>query len=207
MAHRSRLGQPHAQVLPGVRGGCGAQRQEHAPRADRGTRDRAARPRAAAAFGDRLRARRRDRFRRGPRWGQAAAAGPQGDRWRRALRDRGAPAPGTRGGAAGAHRRTARLGQRLPLPRGRAPTTIALPTPPHGPAAPARFLSESDDRRSRVLGAVVHLTLDEGYDELLRSADRAVRGDVDGIVPQALPQQGAVLPRGVRRVRGRNDRP
>ena len=41
----------------------------------------------------------------------------------------------------------------------------ALPTPPHVPASPARFLS-GDDRRSRVLGAVVHLTLDEGFGEL-----------------------------------------
>lgn len=36
---------------------------------------------------------------------------------------------------------------------------------PHTPAEPARFL-ESDEKRSRVLGAVVHLTLDQGYDEL-----------------------------------------
>ncbi len=39
-------------------------------------------------------------------------------------------------------------------------------TPPlHRPAEPARFL-ESDEKRARVLGAVVHLTLDEGYHEL-----------------------------------------
>jgi AcrR family transcriptional regulator len=44
-------------------------------------------------------------------------------------------------------------------------TTIALPNPPHVPASPARFLS-GDDRRSRVLGAVVHLTLDEGFADL-----------------------------------------
>jgi AcrR family transcriptional regulator len=37
--------------------------------------------------------------------------------------------------------------------------------PPHRPAEPARFL-ESDEKRARVLGAVVHLTLDEGYQEL-----------------------------------------
>jgi AcrR family transcriptional regulator len=43
--------------------------------------------------------------------------------------------------------------------------TIALPNPPHVPASPAGFLS-GDDRRSRVLGAVVHLTLDEGFAEL-----------------------------------------
>jgi AcrR family transcriptional regulator len=36
---------------------------------------------------------------------------------------------------------------------------------PHTPAEPARFL-ESDDKRTRVLGAVVHLTLDQGYAEL-----------------------------------------
>jgi AcrR family transcriptional regulator len=36
---------------------------------------------------------------------------------------------------------------------------------PHTPAEPARFL-ESDDKRTRVLGAVVHLTLDQGYREL-----------------------------------------
>jgi AcrR family transcriptional regulator len=39
-------------------------------------------------------------------------------------------------------------------------------TPPaHRPAEPARFL-ESEEKRARVLGAVVHLTLDEGYQEL-----------------------------------------
>jgi AcrR family transcriptional regulator len=36
---------------------------------------------------------------------------------------------------------------------------------PHTPAEPARFL-ESDEKRTRVLGAVVHLTLDQGYEEL-----------------------------------------
>jgi AcrR family transcriptional regulator len=36
---------------------------------------------------------------------------------------------------------------------------------PHTPAEPARFL-ESDEKRARVLGAVVHLTLDQGYREL-----------------------------------------
>jgi AcrR family transcriptional regulator len=44
-------------------------------------------------------------------------------------------------------------------------TTSAFPNPPHVPAASARFLS-GDDRRSRVLGAVVHLTLDEGFGPL-----------------------------------------
>ena len=38
-------------------------------------------------------------------------------------------------------------------------------TVPHTPAEPARFL-ENDEKRARVLGAVVHLTLDQGYDEL-----------------------------------------
>jgi AcrR family transcriptional regulator len=42
---------------------------------------------------------------------------------------------------------------------------LTRPTPPHTPAEPARFL-ESDDRRSRVLGAIVHLTLDQGYQDL-----------------------------------------
>jgi AcrR family transcriptional regulator len=36
---------------------------------------------------------------------------------------------------------------------------------PHTPAEPAQFL-ESDEKRARVLGAVVHLTLDQGYREL-----------------------------------------
>ncbi len=44
-------------------------------------------------------------------------------------------------------------------------TTTAIPNPPHVPVSPARFLS-GDDRRSRVLGAVVHLTLDEGFGDL-----------------------------------------
>jgi AcrR family transcriptional regulator len=36
---------------------------------------------------------------------------------------------------------------------------------PHTPAEPARFL-EGDEKRARVLGAVVHLTLDQGYRDL-----------------------------------------
>jgi AcrR family transcriptional regulator len=40
-----------------------------------------------------------------------------------------------------------------------------LGTVPHIPAEPARFL-EGDEKRARVLGAVVHLTLDQGYREL-----------------------------------------
>jgi AcrR family transcriptional regulator len=42
---------------------------------------------------------------------------------------------------------------------------VSRTPPPYRPAEPARFL-ESDDKRARVLGAVVHLTLDEGYREL-----------------------------------------
>jgi len=42
---------------------------------------------------------------------------------------------------------------------------VSRTAPPHRPAEPARFL-ESDEKRARVLGAVVHLTLDEGYNEL-----------------------------------------
>jgi AcrR family transcriptional regulator len=42
---------------------------------------------------------------------------------------------------------------------------VARTPPPHRPVEPARFL-ESDEKRARVLGAVVHLTLDEGYHEL-----------------------------------------
>jgi AcrR family transcriptional regulator len=43
--------------------------------------------------------------------------------------------------------------------------TSGSPNPPHVPVAPARFLS-GDDKRSRTLGAVVHLTFDEGFREL-----------------------------------------
>jgi AcrR family transcriptional regulator len=39
------------------------------------------------------------------------------------------------------------------------------PTPPHQPPSPAAFLAR-DDKRARVLGSVVHLTLDEGYSRL-----------------------------------------
>jgi AcrR family transcriptional regulator len=39
------------------------------------------------------------------------------------------------------------------------------PTPPHQPPTPAAFLAR-DDKRARVLGSVVHLTLDEGYARL-----------------------------------------
>jgi len=40
-----------------------------------------------------------------------------------------------------------------------------LATPPKVPPTPAAFLA-SDDKRARVLGSVVHLTLDEGYSNL-----------------------------------------
>ena len=42
---------------------------------------------------------------------------------------------------------------------------VARTAPPHRPAEPAHFL-ESAEKRARVLGAVVHLTLDEGYNGL-----------------------------------------
>ncbi len=42
---------------------------------------------------------------------------------------------------------------------------LAVSNPPHVPPMPAKFLA-SEDKRARVLGAVVHLTLDEGYGEL-----------------------------------------
>jgi AcrR family transcriptional regulator len=41
-------------------------------------------------------------------------------------------------------------------------SAIGMVRPRHVPPAPAAFLA-SDDKRSRVLGSVVHLTLDEGY--------------------------------------------
>jgi AcrR family transcriptional regulator len=40
-----------------------------------------------------------------------------------------------------------------------------LAVPPQAPPAPAAFLAR-DDKRARVLGSVVHLTLDEGYSKL-----------------------------------------
>jgi AcrR family transcriptional regulator len=43
--------------------------------------------------------------------------------------------------------------------------TLTLARPLHLPPAPAEFLS-GDDKRARVLGSVVHLTLDEGYASL-----------------------------------------
>jgi AcrR family transcriptional regulator len=42
---------------------------------------------------------------------------------------------------------------------------FGTPAPPHLPPTPAAFLAR-DDRRARVLGSVVHLTLDEGYSRL-----------------------------------------
>jgi AcrR family transcriptional regulator len=41
-------------------------------------------------------------------------------------------------------------------------SSLGLTQPPHVPPTPAAFLS-NEDKRSRVLGSVVHLTLDEGY--------------------------------------------
>ena len=43
--------------------------------------------------------------------------------------------------------------------------TLTLATPQHLPPSPAAFLS-GDDKRARVLGSVVHLTLDRGYADL-----------------------------------------
>ena len=51
------------------------------------------------------------------------------------------------------------------LPPGARLRTLTLGGPPHLPPMPAAFLS-SDDKRARVLGSVVHLTLDEGYASL-----------------------------------------
>jgi AcrR family transcriptional regulator len=42
---------------------------------------------------------------------------------------------------------------------------FGLANPPHLPPIPAAFLAR-DDKRARVLGSVVHLTLDEGYSRL-----------------------------------------
>jgi AcrR family transcriptional regulator len=44
-------------------------------------------------------------------------------------------------------------------------SVFALATPAHRPPAPAAFLAR-EDKRARVLGSVVHLTLDEGYSRL-----------------------------------------
>ena len=59
-----------------------------------------------------------DGFRRGARRGAAPTARAQSDRRRRAPHDLRAAADRSCGGAADADRRTARLGQRLPLARG-----------------------------------------------------------------------------------------
>jgi AcrR family transcriptional regulator len=48
------------------------------------------------------------------------------------------------------------------MPPGARLRTLTLARPPHLPPAPAAFLTR-DDKRARVLGSVVHLTLDEGY--------------------------------------------
>ena len=51
------------------------------------------------------------------------------------------------------------------IPPGTRLRTLTLGSPPHLPPVPAAFLAR-DDKRARVLGAVVHLTLDEGYASL-----------------------------------------
>ncbi|HEY7836176.1 MAG TPA: TetR/AcrR family transcriptional regulator [Solirubrobacteraceae bacterium] len=48
------------------------------------------------------------------------------------------------------------------MPPGARLPTLALAPPPHLPPVPAAFLTR-DGKRARVLGSVVHLTLDEGY--------------------------------------------
>jgi AcrR family transcriptional regulator len=48
------------------------------------------------------------------------------------------------------------------VPPGTRLRTLSLAKPPHLPPSPAAFLT-GDDKRARVLGSVVHLTLDEGY--------------------------------------------
>lgn len=51
------------------------------------------------------------------------------------------------------------------LPAGDRLRTLTLTGPGHLPPTPAAFLT-GDDKRARVLGSVVHLTLDEGYSGL-----------------------------------------
>jgi AcrR family transcriptional regulator len=48
------------------------------------------------------------------------------------------------------------------IPEGARLRTLTIAGPAHLPPSPAAFLS-GDDKRARVLGSVVHLTLDEGY--------------------------------------------
>jgi AcrR family transcriptional regulator len=48
------------------------------------------------------------------------------------------------------------------IPEGMRLRTLTLCATPHVPPTPAAFLT-GDDRRARLLGSVVHLTLDEGY--------------------------------------------
>ncbi|MHB8532320.1 MAG: TetR/AcrR family transcriptional regulator, partial [Solirubrobacteraceae bacterium] len=48
------------------------------------------------------------------------------------------------------------------VPAGARLRTLTLAQPPRRPPAPAAFLTR-EDKRARVLGSVVHLTLDEGY--------------------------------------------
>jgi AcrR family transcriptional regulator len=51
------------------------------------------------------------------------------------------------------------------VPPGARLRTLTLAAPAHLPPAPAAFLTR-EDKRARVLGSVVHLTLDEGYASL-----------------------------------------
>lgn len=51
------------------------------------------------------------------------------------------------------------------IPPGMRLRTLTLARPPHIPPTPAAFLTR-DDKRARVMGSVVHLTLDEGYASL-----------------------------------------
>jgi AcrR family transcriptional regulator len=51
------------------------------------------------------------------------------------------------------------------MPSGSRLRTLTLTRPPHLPPTPAAFLTR-DDKRARLLGSVLHLTLDEGYASL-----------------------------------------
>ena len=69
---------------------------------------------------------------------------------------------------------------------------IALKKPPEIPPAPAAFLASDDTRAGARLGRAPHPR--RRLRRTHRSPDRAVRGHLHGGLPQAVRQQGRVLP-------------
>ena len=200
---RARLGQPPARILQVLprrhRGGT----EGRPPRADRLARHRPQGARTAAPRRQRLRAPRGRGVQGLPRHGAAARDRLARDR-RRCPPRRLQPHPRRpRLRAAHAHRRTARLGRGLPLARRHPPERDRAQDAARHPARARGLPGQRRQARAGArLGRAPHPR--RRLRRTDRSPDRAVRGHLHRGLPQAVREQGRVLPHGRRRVRLRS---